>query len=251
MRLVRFATFNIRYDTPADGARSWSNRKRRVRLAIRDLRPTVIGIQEARPNQYADLQNWFSEYSWLGTCRQGDGTGEHIVLGFDKRYCYCRDSGGFWLSETPGSPSVGWDGARPRVATWADLKIGEHVITIINTHLDHAGEQARQNGAKLLCQYLESQQNPTILLGDLNATPSDPTLEWLRDNKHECARERARIVEGSGHTFHGFGDGPHERIDYLLPSQKYPVFRAGTVDTEPPFPSDHNPVFADINIPRA
>jgi endonuclease/exonuclease/phosphatase family metal-dependent hydrolase len=251
VRTARFVTFNVRYDKPDPGERCWTRRKRLVRSAIRRLRPTVIGVQEARPNQYADLQAWFPQYSWLGTCRRGDGTGEHVVLGFDERCCRYVDGGGFWLSETPRSPSVGWDGARPRVATWADLRVGDRPLTVVTTHLDHAGERARRNGAELLCQFLRTLPNRTVLLGDLNATPSAPALEPFGDHGYDPARERARFVDGSADTFHGFGEGPHERIDYVLPSPELTVVRAGTLDSEPPYPSDHEPVFADVATGRS
>lgn len=244
----RFATFNLRYDTPDDGDRSWEHRTEAVRATIRDLDPSVLAVQEARPNQYSDLEAWFDRYEWVGTCRRGDGTGEHVAIGYDRRHCDCLASGGFWLSETPTYASTGWDAACPRVATWARLSFGGQPVHVVATHLDHAGANARRNGAELLSRHLSAQSVPTVLMGDLNATPTDPAVAALTNGPLAPARERADAVSGPADTFHGFGTGPTERIDYVLVSERLDVHEAGTVDSAPPYPSDHNPVYADLSI---
>jgi endonuclease/exonuclease/phosphatase family metal-dependent hydrolase len=184
----------------------------------------------------------------VGTCRRGDGTGEHVAVGYDPDRCRKQASGGFWLSRTPTVPRAGWDGSFPRVATWVRLDFGGRSVLVLATHLDHDGAEARRKGAELLARHVSDRAGPTVLVGDLNATPSDPALEAITDGSLSPARERADAVSGPEETFHGFGTGPHERIDYVLASDGVDVREAGTVDAEPPYPSDHNPVFCDLSL---
>jgi endonuclease/exonuclease/phosphatase family metal-dependent hydrolase len=82
----------------------------------------------------------------------------------------------FWLSETPGKPGKkGWDAACNRIVTWAkleDRKTG-NVIFHFNTHLDHMGQIARRESARLILKAVDSiaGKNPALVTGDFNAFP--------------------------------------------------------------------------------
>jgi len=43
---VRWATFNLRLDTPADSLNNWKYRKERVAEFIQDMKLDVVGTQE-------------------------------------------------------------------------------------------------------------------------------------------------------------------------------------------------------------
>ena len=101
----------------------------------------------------------------------------------------------FWLSETPEKPSMGWDAACFRTATWAlmkDKKTGKKFY-FVNTHLDHKGKEAQKNGLKLIVDRI-AQINPDgypmVLTGDFNITPDNKALTDL-DAKMQSARKIA------------------------------------------------------------
>lgn len=246
MTPIRVATFNVRYDTPEDGSRAWRFRRERVVRRLRNLDPTVVAVQEALPHQYRDLRTRLPGYDWVGTGRAGDGTGEHVLVGYDPDRCRLADSGGFWLSGTPARPSVGWDGACPRVATWARLAVDGWPCHVVATHLDHDGERARLFGAELLAQYVGAQSVPTLLAGDLNAPPGSGVLARLTASGVRPARAAATDAVGPPETFHRYGDATEQRIDYVLVPETVSVDRAGTVAAGPPHASDHRPAFADL-----
>ena len=69
--------------------------------------------------------------------------------------------GTYWLSETPDKPSMGWDAACKRTATWALMqhKASGKKFYYVNTHLDHVGKEARQKGLELIVERIAS-MNP-------------------------------------------------------------------------------------------
>lgn len=127
--------------------------------------------------------------------------------------------GTFWLSETPKKPSLGWDAACKRTATWAlmkDKKSGKKFF-FVNTHLDHVGKEARKNGLALVSQKISeiNKKNfPVVLTGDFNVTLEDPCLEVM-DSWMKSARETAVKSDMSG-SFNNWGkQNPETPIDYI------------------------------------
>jgi len=67
------------------------------------------------------------------------------------------DGGTFWLSDTPGACSFGWDAACRRICSWVkleELESGE-ILHVFNTHFDHKGEVARRESAQLILDKIE------------------------------------------------------------------------------------------------
>ena len=56
---LRMMTYNIRFDTPADGVHAWPNRKELVASVIRFHKADIIGVQEAMEHQIQDLMDAF------------------------------------------------------------------------------------------------------------------------------------------------------------------------------------------------
>ena len=170
-------TYNIRYDNPEDSLNNWQYRKNVAAKIIQTKDIDIVGTQEVLHNQLVDLQERLPEYTAIGVGRQdGKEQGEYSALFYKKNRFTEVSSGYFWLSETPEvAGSKGWDGACERIATWAILKdkqTGREVFAI-NTHLDHVGKIARQEGVTLLLTKAAelSKGLPIIMTGDFNATP--------------------------------------------------------------------------------
>src|SRR5690606_28913782 len=124
--MLRVMTFNIRCDTPKDGEHQWTHRKEAVVRLIGERRPDVLGVQEARPHQFAYLRKQLQEYESEGDGRDGNGEGEHTPIFWRRERLRVKESGTFWLSETPDVPgSRSWETACTRIATWAVLTAPE------------------------------------------------------------------------------------------------------------------------------
>ncbi len=260
---LRVMSFNLRYDNPGDGINAWPNRKDRVGQLIRFHEADVIGVQEALQHQLTDLDARLPGFARVGVGRaDGRSGGEFSAILYRADRLQLRDSGTFWLSETPTAVgSKGWDTAIERIATWArftDLVTGCTFVHL-NTHFDHVGERARQEGARLIRRQLVTLAGgqPTVLTGDLNADPASvPYRVLTRDTVPGggAPLHDALAVSDDGHygptsSWNAFkAIEPGRRIDYVMVS---PGVRVGTHAILPDmwdgrFPSDHLPVIASL-----
>ncbi|WP_435362229.1 endonuclease/exonuclease/phosphatase family protein [Haloarchaeobius sp. DFWS5] len=247
MTALRVATFNVRYDTPDDGDDAWPHRRERVVDRLTDIDADLLGLQEATPHQLDYLREHLPDYEWLGVGRRGGDDGEHVPVAYHPDRITCEDWGAFWLSETPDEPSVGWDASYPRVTTWADCRIDGQPCQFVVTHLDHEGERAREEGARLLREWVDT-DDPALVVGDFNATPESRPVETVTSDGLRPAREAAATATGPAQTFHEFTGDAHARIDYVLTSDHFDVRRVETLADDAPYPSDHFPVVADVEL---
>lgn len=256
-------SFNIRYDNPDDSLNNWQYRKDVAAKTIKNQNADIVGTQEVLVNQLNDLKSRLPEYNAIGVGREdGIEKGEYSAILYKKDRFKEIKSGYFWLSETPEvAGSKGWDGACERIATWAMLEdiSSKKQLFFINTHLDHVGKIARQEGVTLLLSRANALANglPIIMTGDFNATPESDVIKHVTDvnSPEHLIHSKDIAVEKSGTdwTFHGFGRVPMERrefIDYVFVSKgikvaKHSVLPEKLDDT---FISDHSVVVAQIEI---
>lgn len=191
-------------------------------------------------------------YQCVGVGREdGVKKGEHMSVFFDTTRIQLLDWGTYWLSETPDEPSLGWDAACRRTATWTLLKdlSDKKEFFFVNTHLDHVGENARRNGLALIVERI-GQMNPDgfpmILTGDFNVYPDDPCLTDLRAIMQDAWETAPEVDEGP--TWHDWGKVSGTRhIDYIFYSgfEKCTSLTRLTKEYDNmPFVSDHYPVIA-------
>jgi len=120
-QILRVMTYNIRVDIPSDSLNSWEDRKHRVVQLLRFYEPAIFGIQEGLPHQVYYLDSLMKKYTFVGKGRDGGTKGEYSAIFYDMdKFKIIMDST-LWLSETPHTPSVGWDAALNRVLTLAIL----------------------------------------------------------------------------------------------------------------------------------
>lgn len=254
-------TYNIRLDTPADGDNRWANRRDLLVAQVRLLRPAVLGLQEVLPGQRADLAAALPGYRFVGGGRDdGKGQGEAAPLAIDTAVFRIADSGMFWLSPTPDVPSLGWDAAYRRVASWARLvrRADGAPVLALGTHWDHVGQAARQASARQLLGWIAAHRRrdeAVILLGDFNAGLDEPSLQALTHGQPALADSRALAQEpavGGAITFNGFVPLPATggAIDHVFVTAPVQVRRhhvlAETFDGR--LASDHFPVIADLEL---
>lgn len=258
---VNVMSFNIRYDNPEDSLNNWKYRKDRAANAIRFYEADIVGTQEVLHNQLQDLQTRLPEYGVIGVGREdGKTQGEYSALWYNKDRFHLKDSGYFWLSETPEVVgSKGWDGACERIASWGVLeeKGSGKPYFVLNTHFDHVGEVARRESVNLILQRTDSLSKgmPVIVTGDFNADPESEVVKKLTETANPLhltdSRSLAAVVYGPEWTFHDFNEIPFDKrplIDYIFVRNGLKVTRYGVLaETENEgLLSDHAPVLVTV-----
>ena len=217
---LRILTFNLRTGTCERGTPdAWKERRGDCIALMAGGGYDFIGAQEVqwRPeepgcDQAGDLARGLAPaYGMLGRSREAKpdvGEGAPVFYRRDRWEPDADAQGTLWLSETPDKPSMGWDAACYRTATWALLqhKKSGRKFYYVNTHLDHVGQEARRKGLELIQERIASLNRdglPVILGGDFNVTPEDPALEGL-DARMKSAR-RFAVETDKGTTFHDWG----------------------------------------------
>lgn len=254
-------TFNMRYDNPEDGQNNWRFRRERIAGVIKAQEVDVLGTQELLSNQFDDLSGLLTGYQGVGVGRlDGAESGEYCAVFFKKERFTLLDSGTFWLSETPEVVgSLGWDGACERIATWVVLRDRDgRELFFIDTHLDHVGQVARDEGVSLLMKRIETLRGgrPVILTGDFNSEPGSSVVAHvqkdgvLRDSKAIAAQRF-----GTDWSFSDFGQIPEaERplLDYIFVSGDIEAVRYEVLPDifDGGYVSDHAPVMAVVKIAK-
>ena len=257
---VRWATFNIRLDTPVDSLNRWGYRMERAAQFIKDAQLDVVGTQEVLHSQFEDLKRMLPEFEGVGVARDdGKTKGEYSSVFYRKDKFDALDSGTFWLSEYPDSVGLkGWDAACVRVATWAKLQHKEtgKIVMAVNTHFDHVGVEARKQSALLIIRKIKEivGDRAAVLTGDFNVTDQSDAYQTITTNEFvlKDAHKIAEKVSGVNYTFHNFTRQPLEKrskIDFIFVT---PHIRVLTSDipqeVEGALLSDHNPQWIEMEF---
>ena len=247
-------SYNIRYGDAKDGTNSWAYRLGATIEMIQDQKPDVIGLQEALSYQMEFIKEYADGYKTVGVGRD-DGKKKSEIMGiaYNTKTVKLSSWGTFWLSETPEKPSLGWDGACRRTATWAIVKHKKSgkKIFFVNTHLDHVGAMARQKGVELILEKIEKLNKdnlPVVVLGDMNALQDDPILAPFEEKLRNTRRWAMKTDEGPTYNAWGHSESA-QTIDhiYALGFASCPVFQAVRKPyLERKFISDHYPVKATL-----
>jgi endonuclease/exonuclease/phosphatase family metal-dependent hydrolase len=260
---LRVMTFNIRYATAPDGENSWANRKDLLLDVIRKFGPDLLGTQEVLASQADFLSRELDGYTLVGVGRDdGKRKGEFSSLMYRTARFEARDSGTFWLSESPEvAGSKSWDSSLPRIATWVRLRDKESKaeLLFLNTHWDHRGKQARIEAGKIIRQWITDHADklPVVVTGDLNVNEDHEGILALvaEDAKprlldvYRAVHPKSRADEATFHAFNGERRG--KRIDFIFASPQLAPTEATIVRTakDGRDPSDHYPVTAVLSWP--
>lgn len=258
---LHIMSFNIRLNTPGDGENAWPYRKTFVAEQITRNQVHILGVQEALHGQMEDLCQSLSGYKYVGVGRDdGRQQGEYSAIFYDTARITVRNSGTFWLSETPDIPgSKSWDAAITRVATWAeavDVTTGK-IFFVFNTHFDHIGKEARNQSAQLLLLKMKeiAGEQPVLLTGDFNSTPADAPILTLTDKSKDyhltnSFHQSKKKPEGPAGTFNGWKTSslPDQPIDFIFFRGNFQVKHHITLmeKRDGRFSSDHFPVWIAV-----
>lgn len=179
---IKAMSFNVKIN--GDGYQSNDNRLPRVVEMIKRHAADSIGVQEADKWWTDNLEKALPQYARVGTYRDdGISLGESCSIFYLKDKFELVESGDFWLSETPDTPSKGWDGGCSRVVTYAILKDKStgFVYAHFNTHFDNVGETAKHESVPLLASRIAhiAPDIPVVLTGDFNTREGSEIYENL------------------------------------------------------------------------
>lgn len=252
---IRLMTYNIRYDNPKDGANRWDQRKDKMAALLNYYEPAFLGIQEGLLHQLEFLDQSLPEYEFIGVGRDdGKQQGEYCAIFFDTTLFRLIVDSTFWLSETPGIPSSGWDASLHRICTFGlfeSLKTQQR-IWVMNTHFDHRGRMARENSARLLAERVRQiNQAPLVLMGDFNATPDEVPIQKIKSTLSDASAISQKPLYGPPGTSDGFRDDAIiRRIDYIFCNSVKVLSYAHIDDRRDDggHVSDHLPVLTEIKL---
>lgn len=249
---ITVISYNIRNGEAHDGTNSWTYRAPASALMILDQKPDIFGLQEAYKYQVDFLQTYCEDYKNIGVGREdGKSEGEHMSIFYNKKTVSLIKWGTFWLSDTPDTPSLGWDGACKRTATWALMKdkATGNKFFYVNTHLDHVGVEARKNGLSLIMNKVENMNQdglPLVITGDFNMEENHPSMSEIKAKMRNTRNVAAKTDDHF--TFNGWGTAK-ETIDFIWFSgfDSCPEYETVTKPYQDrTFISDHFPVKASL-----
>jgi len=251
----RLISFNIRVDTASDGDNSWAHRKESVAAVLRFHHADIACLQEAYSGMIHDLAQRLPDYEYYGVgTTDGKDGGAHNPVFFRAARFRLVSSQTFWLSPSPSVPSRGWDAAYERAATQVellDLYTGK-IVHVFNTHLDHEGAQAREEGARLIGRRIQPVKGEVIVAGDFNSMREEAPWRLLTGNSLQDVQHASQTGHfGLQSTFNDFKQcwDEHGAIDFILVSPGTRVLQEGVPCTlfDGKHASDHFPVVADLS----
>jgi endonuclease/exonuclease/phosphatase family metal-dependent hydrolase len=257
---LKVMTFNLRF-AHTDPPNLWPDRRPVVREVIERWAPDIIGTQEGEFHQLVDIGRDLPEYPWIGLGREGGSHGEFMAVFYRRGRLVPLEFDHFWLSDTPAViGSCGWGNRVPRMVTWVcfgDEATGEQFY-LLNTHLDHQAQEAREKGAALILERIEGfdASLPLVVTGDFNADAGDNRVYAmlvesgpLVDSWRALGKEEPPL--GTYHAFEGLQTGSERgRIDWILARGEVTALEAEVIthSRDGQYPSDHFPVIARLRI---
>ena len=260
---ISLATWNIRTITKWDSnnGHDWKDRMPHIVSLIQTYDFDILAMQEISEKQLVVLKKELGDYSFISAGRD-DGAlrGEALGILYKAEKLELLESGHFWLSETPNSPSVGWDGEGKKICVWAifmerDTRVEFMVYSV---HLDHKGELARINGTQQIIDFVSTRNMPTFVLGDFNVLKHSSVYDKMLAAGFIDAEEKAKIRYTPSGTYnrYTFNRKIEDVPDMIFISKSVPVEYYGILnnffwqENTPKHISDHYPVLIRFEMEK-
>ena len=213
---MKIVTYNLRCIYRKDGVNSFVHRAGMILDTITENAPDIICFQEATEKNIAFLRRYLSPvYTVLLTQREEGLSGEGLAVAYRQDKCSLYGLEVFWLSPTPQITASKFPGQsmHSRICQKLLFKNEEtgNVFKIYNIHLEERSEDVRVQQMELILSHHAAENVPTILLGDLNASPTGKVYAQCKE------RGLVDLTDGIPVSFHRFGtQNPGWKIDYIL-----------------------------------
>ena len=257
---INAGTFNLRCENRGDSLKGngWGRRYPVMASLVRFHDFEIFGTQEASKRGLEQMKEALPGFDYIGVGRDDGRTkGEHAAIFFRTDLFELRDSGNFWLSETPDVPSIGWDAALPRICTWGRFKARSsgQEFCYFNLHMDHVGVQARSESARLVVRKVReiAKGVPVILTGDFNVDQTNSIYseivgnEELQDSYETC--ELRYAWDGTPNNFNP-SSFTSSRLDHVFVSPGTRVIRYGVLTDTYRTMTEEASKYKDGNFPR-
>lgn len=255
-------TWNVRRPMPFGlrAADRWTRRAPRLAALLREENPTVLGVQEALPQQAGFIRDALGgTYRYVGRGRAGNGSGEGCPIFYDASRLVLENAQQHALSDRPNvAGSRSWGNLLPRImviATFRDRSTKRR-FCVVNTHLDHLSPRSRLRSAEAVRSSVVASGLPAVVMGDLNEGESGAAVvELLRDELLADAWSSARVrLTAQSATRPNYRPPRRNgrRIDWIAVSSGVQVDRAVINERRynGGWGSDHLPVHAEIVLPE-
>lgn len=248
----------IRHIIPKAADR-WDRRSPGLRELLRAELPTLLGVQEALPDQARFIGEALGDgYRWIGKGRSAQGIGEGCPIYYDAERLRLVEWEQVALSNEPTRPgSTSWGNFLPRIlvsATFEDRATSRRFLAL-NTHLDHVSARSRLRSAHAILNITSTAALPTVVTGDMNAgAGSAPLRELLGSGllteTWGAARNRDSTEWGTFSNYRAPRSGGR-RLDWILASPDFRIDRAAINEHRHAgvWGSDHLPVQAVMVLP--
>jgi endonuclease/exonuclease/phosphatase family metal-dependent hydrolase len=260
---VRVLTWNILHGSD-DGLpwqqQNWPSRKHALAAVLREARPDILCVQEARPEQVAFLEKTLAGYKRVGVGREdGRGKGEHCAIFFRLDRFQAIADGTFWLEE-PADQPAGPGRWVKRTCTWVRLRerARGRTLRVYNAHLPGRTAaavrgQSRLSASRIVLDHIKTgdPSDAVVLVGDFNAGPDAPSRRVFAEvGLRETATLAGKQAAPPTYQFYGLRLGS---LDGILVGPGWGVSRHAVVDVKPDgvFPSDHFGVLADLTLSQS
>jgi len=117
------------------------------------------------------------------------------------------------------------------------LDLGGTPVAVLSTHFGLTDAEKR-SAVETALSLLAQEENPVVLMGDLNMEPDDGILRPLLDALCDSAGRKGDVM-----TFPS--DVPRVKIDYILHTNHIRTLSLRTMDTQN---SDHRPLIAEMEL---
>ncbi len=254
---LNVASFNLRMDTDYDKDNAWKYRKDYACALIAFHDFDIFGTQEGFLHQLKDLTK-SGKYAYTGVGRDdGKDAGEHSAILYKTDRFKLLKEGNFWFSETPETPSFGWDAEIRRICSWAQFKdnISGKKFYFFNVHYDHIAPIARRESSKLLLQRIKeiAGNEPVFCTGDFNAEPESEPIQIIYNSGklNDSYKITSTPPYGPVGTWHDYSlDTKYDRIDYIFVTDGISIHKYGALsdNIHKKLPSDHYPIMVEAEF---
>jgi endonuclease/exonuclease/phosphatase family metal-dependent hydrolase len=243
-RRLEVLTFNIHHGAGTDGVLDLE----RVARVIEDSGADVIAMQEVDKHfgarsEWVDQPAWFAERLRMHVTFAANLDLPPVNAGEPNRQYGTAILSKYPIKHSQNTLLPMYPGQEQRGLLEATIKVHGNTVVVADTHLTHNNNAERQEQADKVVEVLGERRHPTVLTGDLNATPDAPEIQTLTAVWDDAWTE---VGEGPGYTYDTAN--PTKRIDYVLHSHTVRAKAAEVITTDA---SDHLPVLAVLDVPRS
>lgn len=238
---LRILCYNIHYGQGNDGVYDLE----RLAAVIKAVDPDLVALQEV--DVMVRRSGQVHQAEELGKLTGLDvyyGPTQHFEGGlFGNAVLTKLPVSRVWIQPLPYTEATPELTTYPRGFVAVTVKTpGGKDVRVVSTHFQHNVEADRVAEAEAVNRYLavESEKIPTILAGDINATPDSEPMKMLHSKWTNAIDPEAAPTVPS--------KDPKSRIDYILYRQGDPFEIVETKVIPEAMASDHRPVFAVMRV---